>query len=102
MDVNIYKIKRAWANGKEAGANAANFMLSPSDQDADSDMTWETIADDDYEAVSDEDSKAYPSVWKMGYLCGYYSSAESHEVLDIDRKGHGLAVHMEDRINVMG
>jgi hypothetical protein len=96
--VNILKIKRSWNAGVESGNFNAAYTLDPTSQSIKDGLTWQTIADDEF----DEDKcdvKEYPHVYMHGFLYGYYSSCSEDEILPQDREAYELAKHMAERMS---
>lgn len=90
----VFAIKRAWQHGVRVGAEAALEFVPPSDQSEGN--TWRELAAMEYEATNNADAKVWHHVWVHGFVCGYYTGVDRHEVPEADLKELDLARHMQE------
>jgi len=95
--VNVEQ-KMVWSWGFDAGNYAAAYTLDPDQQTFDDERpyNWQTLAD--AEMATRPAVMQYPELWRQGFLAGYYSSCELHEVLEIDREAVVTARQMQARM----
>lgn len=91
--------KMAWGWGFDAGNYAAAYTLDPDQQTFGHDAhNWQTLADAEIVTATRPAVMQHPELWRQGFLAGYYSSCELHEVPDIDREAVMMARRMQARM----